>query len=70
LFLPVLGPDEQRLLEASMAYVSGNPIMTDAEFDDLKLRLKVGSYHIYRNLEMNKHILATMLYPKNLLSFS
>ena len=40
----MLGPDEQRLLEASMAYVSGNPIMTDAEFDDLKLRLKVGSY--------------------------
>jgi hypothetical protein len=46
LFLPVLGPDEQRLLEASMAYVSGNPIMTDAEFDDLKLRLKVGSCHL------------------------
>jgi len=23
--------------------VAGNPIMTDAEFDDLKLRLKVGS---------------------------
>ncbi|KAM0889350.1 hypothetical protein ACQ4PT_027744 [Festuca glaucescens] len=36
----MLSPDEQRLLEASMAYVSGNPIMTDAEFDDLKLRLK------------------------------
>jgi hypothetical protein len=38
-----LGPDEQRLLEASMAYVAGNPIMTDAEFDDLKWRLKVRS---------------------------
>ncbi|CAM0905123.1 unnamed protein product [Alopecurus aequalis] len=36
----MLSPDEQRLLEASMAYVAGNPIMTDAEFDDLKLRLK------------------------------
>ncbi|RWW24273.1 hypothetical protein GW17_00011461 [Ensete ventricosum] len=34
------GPDEQKFLEASMAYVSGNPIMTDAEFDELKLRLK------------------------------
>uniref|UniRef100_A0A0E0QLG3 PGR5-like protein 1A, chloroplastic n=1 Tax=Oryza rufipogon TaxID=4529 RepID=A0A0E0QLG3_ORYRU len=34
------GPDEQRLLEASMAYVAGNPIMTDAEFDELKLRLR------------------------------
>uniref|UniRef100_A0A0D3GYS8 PGR5-like protein 1A, chloroplastic n=1 Tax=Oryza barthii TaxID=65489 RepID=A0A0D3GYS8_9ORYZ len=29
-----------KLLEASMAYVSGNPIMTDAEFDELKLRLR------------------------------
>ncbi|RLM84503.1 PGR5-like protein 1A, chloroplastic [Panicum miliaceum] len=36
----MLSPDEQRFLEASMAYVAGNPIMTDAEFDDLKLRLK------------------------------
>uniref|UniRef100_A0A0E0AXW9 PGR5-like protein 1A, chloroplastic n=1 Tax=Oryza glumipatula TaxID=40148 RepID=A0A0E0AXW9_9ORYZ len=36
----MLSPDEQRLLEASMAYVAGNPIMTDAEFDELKLRLR------------------------------
>ncbi|KAJ0962215.1 hypothetical protein J5N97_030043 [Dioscorea zingiberensis] len=36
----MLSPDEQKLLEASMAYVSGNPIMTDAEFDELKLRLR------------------------------
>ena len=43
LFLPWLGADEQKLLEASMAYVSGNPIMTDEEFDELKLRLKVCS---------------------------
>jgi len=43
LFSPWLGPDEQKLLEASMAYVSGNPIMTDEEFDQLKLRLKVCS---------------------------
>ena len=35
------GSDEQRFLEASMAYVAGNPIMTDAEYDDLKLKLKV-----------------------------
>lgn len=44
-FLPawLLGPDEQKLLEAAMAYVSGNPIMTDDEFDQLKLRLKVCS---------------------------
>uniref|UniRef100_A0A0E0LTN0 PGR5-like protein 1A, chloroplastic n=1 Tax=Oryza punctata TaxID=4537 RepID=A0A0E0LTN0_ORYPU len=39
----MLSPDEQRLLEASMAYVAGNPIMTDAEFDELKLRLRVYS---------------------------
>ncbi|CAL9089599.1 PGR5-like protein 1A [Musa troglodytarum] len=36
----MLSPDEQKFLEASMAYVSGNPILTDAEFDELKLRLK------------------------------
>ena len=35
------GADEQRLLEASMAYIAGKPIMSDAEFDELKLRLKV-----------------------------
>ncbi|RZR87325.1 hypothetical protein BHM03_00014693, partial [Ensete ventricosum] len=40
------GPDEQKLLEASMAYVSGNPIMTDAEFDELKLRLKVHLHNL------------------------
>lgn len=33
--------DEQKLLEASLAYTSGNPIMSDAEFDELKLKLKV-----------------------------
>lgn len=36
----MLSPDEQRFLEASMAYVSGNPIMTDEEYDELKMRLK------------------------------
>ncbi|KAL6611381.1 hypothetical protein ACP70R_039309 [Stipagrostis hirtigluma subsp. patula] len=36
----MLSQDEQIFLEASMAYVAGNPIMTDAEFDELKLRLK------------------------------
>jgi len=35
------GSDEQKFLEASMAYVSGKPIMNDKEFDELKLRLKV-----------------------------
>lgn len=42
LLLMFSGSDEQKLLEASMAYASGNPIMSDAEFDELKLRLKVG----------------------------
>lgn len=35
------GSEEQKFLEASMAYVSGNPILSDEEFDQLKLRLKV-----------------------------
>lgn len=42
-----VGADEQRLLEASMAYVAGNPIMTNTEFDELKLRLRVGSCCLY-----------------------
>ncbi|KAL0923453.1 hypothetical protein M5K25_007510 [Dendrobium thyrsiflorum] len=37
----MLSSDEQRFLEASMAYVSGNPIVSDKEFDALKLRLKL-----------------------------
>ena len=36
-----LGSDEQKFLEASMAYVAGKPIMNDEEYDNLKLRLKV-----------------------------
>uniref|UniRef100_A0A0F7CYT4 PGRL1A transmembrane protein n=1 Tax=Goodyera fumata TaxID=1390594 RepID=A0A0F7CYT4_9ASPA len=36
----MLSSDEQRFLEASMAYVSGKPILSDKEFDELKLRLK------------------------------
>lgn len=35
------GSDEQKFLEASMAYVAGKPIMSDEEYDKLKLRLKV-----------------------------
>lgn len=33
--------DEQKFLEASMAYVAGKPIMNDEEYDKLKLKLKV-----------------------------
>lgn len=40
-FLYNAGADEQRFLEASMAYVSGNPIMSDKDYDKLKLKLKV-----------------------------
>ncbi|XP_074303843.1 PGR5-like protein 1A, chloroplastic [Silene latifolia] len=36
----MLSGDEQRFLEASMAYVAGKPILSDQEFDDLKLKLK------------------------------
>ncbi|XP_022736874.1 PGR5-like protein 1A, chloroplastic isoform X2 [Durio zibethinus] len=37
----MLSSDEQKFLEASMAYVSGKPILSDEEFDELKLRLKM-----------------------------
>lgn len=36
----VLSSDEKRFMEASMAYADGKPILSDAEFDDLKSRLK------------------------------
>ncbi|ONI06881.1 hypothetical protein PRUPE_5G086900 [Prunus persica] len=36
----MLSSDEQKFLEASMAYVSGKPILTDEEYDKLKMRLK------------------------------
>ncbi|KAH0941636.1 hypothetical protein HID58_001273 [Brassica napus] len=41
-----VGSDEQRFLEASMAYVSGNPILNDQEFDQLKLKLKMDGSEI------------------------
>ncbi|KAH1106299.1 hypothetical protein J1N35_010067 [Gossypium stocksii] len=37
----MLSSDEQKFLEASMAYVSGKPILSDEEFDELKTRLKM-----------------------------
>ncbi|GKV38178.1 hypothetical protein SLEP1_g46116 [Rubroshorea leprosula] len=37
----MLSSDEQKFLEASMAYVAGKPIMNDEEFDKLKMRLKM-----------------------------
>ncbi|XP_040987244.1 PGR5-like protein 1A, chloroplastic isoform X1 [Juglans microcarpa x Juglans regia] len=37
----MLSSDEQKFLEASMAYVAGKPILTDEEYDQLKLRLKI-----------------------------
>uniref|UniRef100_A0A0F7GZ95 PGRL1A transmembrane protein n=1 Tax=Erodium trifolium TaxID=337410 RepID=A0A0F7GZ95_9ROSI len=36
----MLSSDEQKFLEAAMAYVSGNPIMSDEEYDQLKIKLK------------------------------
>lgn len=33
-----------------MAYVAGKPIMTDAEFDELKMRLKVFFFVFFRSL--------------------
>ncbi|XP_059443921.1 PGR5-like protein 1A, chloroplastic isoform X1 [Corylus avellana] len=37
----MLSSDEQKFLEASMAYVAGKPILTNEEYDNLKLRLKI-----------------------------
>ncbi|XVF13239.1 hypothetical protein REPUB_Repub08aG0191500 [Reevesia pubescens] len=37
----MLSSEEQKFLEASMAYVSGKPILSDEEYDELKLRLKM-----------------------------
>lgn len=45
------GSDEQKFLEASMAYVSGKPIMNDKEFDQLKLRLKVCYFHFINEMK-------------------
>ncbi|KAF8379376.1 hypothetical protein HHK36_028810 [Tetracentron sinense] len=36
----MLSSDEQKFLEASMAYVAGKPILNDEEFDKLKMKLK------------------------------
>lgn len=42
----MLSSEEQKFLEASMAYVSGKPIMSDEEFDKLKLQLKIDGSEI------------------------
>ncbi|OAE31771.1 hypothetical protein AXG93_4874s1360 [Marchantia polymorpha subsp. ruderalis] len=39
----MLSPDEQRFMEASLAYAAGKPILTDAAYDELKMKLKVYS---------------------------
>lgn len=36
----ILSSDEQKFMEASLAYASGKPNMTDAEYDALKMKLK------------------------------
>lgn len=36
----ILSPEEQKFMEASLAYAAGKPILTDAQFDELKLQLK------------------------------
>ncbi|XP_057464052.1 PGR5-like protein 1A, chloroplastic isoform X2 [Actinidia eriantha] len=42
----MLSSDEQKFLEASMAYVSGKPIMNDEEYDQLKMKLKMDGSEI------------------------
>ncbi|XP_024524487.1 PGR5-like protein 1B, chloroplastic [Selaginella moellendorffii] len=36
----ILSPDEQRFMEASLAYAAGKRLMSDEEYDRLKLKLK------------------------------
>lgn len=48
--------DEQKFLEASMAYVSGKPIMSDKEFDQLKLRLKVCYFQFFYQNGVIAHV--------------
>jgi NAD-dependent DNA ligase len=38
----MLSSDEQKFMEASLAYVAGRPILTDQQYDELKMKLKVG----------------------------
>ncbi|KAL6986123.1 PGR5-like protein 1A, chloroplastic [Sarracenia purpurea var. burkii] len=42
----MLSSDEQRFLEASMAYVAGKPIMSDEDYDKLKMKLKMDGSEI------------------------
>lgn len=56
----ISGSDEQKFLEASMAYVSENPIMSDKEYDELKMKLKVSAWLFSRlciifNLQEHTH---------------
>lgn len=37
----ILDPDEQRFLEASIAYSNGKPIMSDEDYDSLKSELRI-----------------------------
>ena len=67
----ISGSDEQKFLEASIAYVSGNPILSDKEFDELKMKLKVSarlfSYLcVVFNLQEFTHLSWHNSYPINL----
>lgn len=42
----MLSSDEQKFLEASMAYAAGKPILSDVEFDNLKTKLKMDGSEI------------------------
>lgn len=37
----ILSPDEQRFIEASLSYAAGKPNISDADYDALKLKLKI-----------------------------
>ncbi|GAX78944.1 hypothetical protein CEUSTIGMA_g6384.t1 [Chlamydomonas eustigma] len=39
----ILDSDEQRFLEATLAYTRGQPILSDADYDELKAKLRAGN---------------------------
>jgi len=50
------GSSEQKFLEASIAYVSGKPLMSDKEFDELKLKLKVCYFHFMYSMARDRNM--------------
>lgn len=63
------GSSEQKFLEASIAYVSGKPLMSDKEFDELKLKLKVCYFHFMYSISAYRNTSWCVLIRKSNKSF-